>query len=93
MARNVETPLFKMWRAPNAPEYRQARCGGEHPYGSAFSGVGALAATVSVAPIVFGVLVPFPPIFAGPVAMIWRQRRWRRSTGVSDATQTLDGHE
>ena len=28
---NVETPLFKMWRAPTGPEYRQARRGGEHP--------------------------------------------------------------
>ena len=26
--RNVETPLFKMWRAPTCPEYRQVGCGG-----------------------------------------------------------------
>ena len=56
-------------------------------FDSVINGAGALRAIVGVVLIVFGVLVPFLPIFAGFIALIWwRRRRRRRSTGTPPTT-------
>ena len=49
-------------------------------FDSVVNGAGALRVIVGVVLIVFGVLVPFLPIFAGVIALIWWRRRRRRST-------------
>ena len=54
-------------------------------FDSVINGAGALRAIVSVVLIVFGVLVPFLPIFAGVIALIWWRRRRNRSTGAPPA--------
>ena len=56
-------------------------------FDSVINGAGALRAIVSVFLIVFGVLVPFLPIFAGVIALIWwRRRRRQRSTATPPTT-------
>ena len=58
-------------------------------FDSVINGAGALRVIVGVVLIVFGVLVPFLPIFAGVIALIWwRRRRRRRSTGTPPTTGT-----
>ncbi len=49
---------------------------------SVLNGAGALRGIVSVGLIVFGVLVPFLPIIAGVIALIWWHRRRNRSAGT-----------
>ena len=49
-------------------------------FDSVVNGAGALRAIVSVGLIVFGVLVPFLPIVAAVIALIWWRRRRHRST-------------
>ena len=51
-------------------------------FDSVVNGARALGAIVSIAMIVVGVLVPFLPVIAAIVALIWWRRRRRRSTGV-----------
>ena len=51
---------------------------------SVLNGAGAVRALVSVGLIVFGVLVPFLPIIAAVIALIWWRRRCR-STGAPPA--------
>ena len=51
---------------------------------SVLSGASAMRALVSVGLIVFGVLVPFLPVSAAVIALIWWRRR-RRSTGAPPA--------
>ena len=50
-------------------------------FDSVLNGAGALRGIVSVGLIVFGVLVPFLPVIAGVIALIWWRRR-RRSAGT-----------
>ena len=57
-------------------------------FDSVVNGAGALRAIVSVGMIVFGVLVPFLPVFAAVIALIWWRRRRRRSTGAPPTTGT-----
>ena len=57
-------------------------------FDSVLNGAGALRAIVSVGLIVFGVLVPFLPIFAAVIALIWWRRRRRRSTEAPPTTGT-----
>ncbi|MXV91076.1 MAG: DUF4349 domain-containing protein [Acidimicrobiia bacterium] len=52
---------------------------------SVLSGAGAMRAIVSAGLIVFGVLVPFLPIIAAVIALIWWRRRRSRSTGSPPA--------
>ena len=54
-------------------------------FDSVVNGAGALRAIVSVGLIVFGVLVPFLPIVAAVIALIWWRRRRNRSTGAPPA--------
>ena len=54
-------------------------------FDSVVNGAGALRAIVGVVLIVFGVLVPFLPIFAAIIALIWWRRRRHRSTGAPPA--------
>ncbi len=49
---------------------------------SVLNGAGAMRAIVGVGLIVFGVLVPFLPVIAAVIALIWWHRRRRRSTGT-----------
>ena len=49
-------------------------------FDSVINGAGALRVIVGVVLIVFGVLVPFLPIVAGFIALIWWRRRRHRST-------------
>jgi len=51
-------------------------------FDSVLNGAGALRGIVSVGMIVFGVLVPFLPIIAGVIALIWWHRRRSRSAGT-----------
>ena len=54
-------------------------------FDSVVNGAGALRAIVSVGLIVFGVLVPFLPVIAAIIALIWWRRRRHRSTGAPPA--------
>ena len=62
-------------------------------FDSVINGAGALRAIVSVVLILFGVLVPFLPVFAAVIALFWWRRRRRRGAATPPAPRSPAGAE